>query len=166
MPRWRAWLSTLTSVLGTANDWTAEQTFSGGVNFGNETLSNYDEASFTPTIAFGGASVGVTYTTQTASYTRIGNRVFFNIALAISSKGSSTGDVTIGTLPLSPATNVPVLGRPSNYTIGAGLIPVYDTNSTSIRLRTLNPTTGNVAEAQETQVDSDFSISLAGMFRV
>jgi len=130
------------------------------------TLDDYEEGTFTPTIAFGGASTGVVYTTQTGVYTKIGNLVTFSIALAISNNGSSTGDTTIGTLPFTPGVNVPVLGRPANYTIGAGLVPIYDTNGTSIRLRTLNPTTGNVAEAQDSQVDADFSILLAGAFRV
>jgi hypothetical protein len=153
-------------LLNGVNTWSGLQTFSAGINLGNETLSVYDEFTFTPTIAFGGASVGVTYSLQSGGGVRIGTFAFFYAALALTSRGSSTGSATIGTLPLTPAVNVAIYARPSNYTIGAGLVPVYDTNVTSVRLRTFNPTTGNVADTVETQVDNDFSIVIAGAFTV
>ena len=53
-------------------------------------------ATFTPTISFGGASVGVTYSTQEASYQKIGDYVHFNITIVLTNKGSSTGDLVIG----------------------------------------------------------------------
>lgn len=171
-PKWRAWLASLGEGGGAFAD--PIELTSGQIEFpatqvpsaDANTLDDYEEGTFTPTIAFGGASTSVVYTTQTGVYTKIGNFVFFNIALAISNNGSATGDTTIGTLPFTPGVNVPVFGRPSNYTIGAGLVPIFDTNGTSIRLRTLNPTNGNIAEVQDTQVDADFSILLAGAFRV
>lgn len=51
--------------------------------------------SFTPTIAFGGASVGVTYATQAGSMRNYGNYIEGGIHIVLTSKGSSTGDVTI-----------------------------------------------------------------------
>jgi hypothetical protein len=61
----------------------------------------YSMGTFTPTLAFGGASVGITYSTQIGEYTRIGNVVFIQITLVLTSKGSSTGNATIQTLPIS-----------------------------------------------------------------
>ncbi len=58
-----------------------------------------EKASWTPVLAFGGASVGITYVAQTGSYTRIGNVVTFTCNVQLSSKGSSTGNVTITGLP-------------------------------------------------------------------
>jgi hypothetical protein len=58
---------------------------------------------FTPGIAFGGASVGVTYTVAEGRYTVIGNICFFDIYIDLSSKGSSTGNVTITGLPINVA---------------------------------------------------------------
>lgn len=63
-------------------------------------LDHYLEGTFTPTLTFGGASVGITYTTQYGAYTRIGNRVMFEVAILLSSKGSSTGDLVINGLPI------------------------------------------------------------------
>jgi hypothetical protein len=65
------------------------------------TLDDYEEGAFTPTITFGGASVGVTYdTTYTgATYTKIGNRVCVTGYVLLTNKGSSTGVAAIGNLP-------------------------------------------------------------------
>lgn len=161
--RWRGWFQR--GLFG-ANTWTGVQTFEAGINLGNETLSVYDEGTFTPTIAFGGASVGVTYSLQAGSYVRIGSLVAVHIQMTLTSRGSSTGAVTIGTLPFTPAALTSLTGSPNNYTIGAGLFPTFDTSGTNIALRTYNPSTGNRNPAAETMVDNDFSILLAGSFRV
>lgn len=65
--------------------------------------SFFQSGTFVPTIAFGGASVGVTYdATQTkAEWTRVGNMVFISIRLVLTSKGVSVGRATISTLPFT-----------------------------------------------------------------
>jgi len=65
------------------------------------TLDDYEEGTWTPTIAFGGGSVGVTYSDQRGNYTKIGNRVFISMYLQLANKGSSTGNVTIAGLPFT-----------------------------------------------------------------
>lgn len=65
----------------------------------SELLADYEEGTFTPTLLSGGAAVSRTYSVQYARYTKIGNRVFFNIYITLSAKGSSTGNTTIGGLP-------------------------------------------------------------------
>ncbi len=57
--------------------------------------------SFTPTIKLGGAAVGVTYTVQEGWYTKIGRRIFIDAIIALSSKGSSTGTLTIEGFPFA-----------------------------------------------------------------
>lgn len=61
--------------------------------------------SFTPVLAFGGASVGITYASRTGVYTRVGNVVTFTIDLQLSNKGSSTGAATITGLPFAASAN-------------------------------------------------------------
>jgi hypothetical protein len=100
-------------VLGTAA--TAHWSFTNGkhqsvrmANVGSaetDALDWYKEGTFVPTIAFGGDDVDVTYGTQLGQYTRIGNRVFFDIYIALTSKGSSTGALGIFTLPYTSANN-------------------------------------------------------------
>ena len=71
-------------------------------NCNSNTGSQADvNSTFTPTITFGGGSTGVTYTTQTGRYTRIANRIFGEIRLVLSNKGSSTGSAIITGLPIA-----------------------------------------------------------------
>lgn len=56
---------------------------------------------FTPVLAFGGGSTGITYSTQYGKYQHVGNCVTFAIFFALSSKGSSTGSATITGLPVT-----------------------------------------------------------------
>jgi hypothetical protein len=174
-PRWRAWLATLRTGATTSTFTDPITLTSGQIAFpatqaastDANTLDDYEEGTFTPTIAFGGAAVSVVYTAQIGRYTKIGNRVFIDIALAISSRGSSTGSATIQTLPFTPATNIAAAWAVTNYTIGAGLIPAFDTvGSTTIRLRSFNPTSGNDAAVAETQVDNDFQVKLSLQYSV
>jgi hypothetical protein len=66
-------------------------------NADTNALDWYEEGTFTPALTFGGNAVGIVYTAQTGSYTRIGNRVFFNFNIGLSSKGSSTGAMSVVT---------------------------------------------------------------------
>ena len=69
------------------------------------TLDDYEEGSWTPTIEFGGASVGITYSVQLGRYTKIGNTVTIWFDVRLSAKGSSTGNVTISGLPFVTNSN-------------------------------------------------------------
>lgn len=62
-------------------------------------LDWYEEGTFTPSLLFGGASVGVTYNYRDGRYVRIGRTVFVTMALALTSKGTSVGTVSVGGLP-------------------------------------------------------------------
>jgi hypothetical protein len=78
-------------------------------------LDWYEEKSFVPTLSFGGNSTSIAYVSQVGNATRIGNKIFFSLYLAISNKGTSTGNVKISGLPFNQN-----LGQPANYTINAG----------------------------------------------
>jgi len=70
---------------------------------GATTLDWYQESTFTPTLAFGGGSTGMTYGTQYGRYTRIGDVVIAYITIILTAKGSSTGIAQIGALPFTAA---------------------------------------------------------------
>ena len=77
-----------------------------GIAFGTDTaaantLDDYEEGSWTPTVLFGGASVSVTYDAQVGRYTKIGNSVSASCFMDLSSKGSSTGSAVLGGLPFT-----------------------------------------------------------------
>lgn len=99
------------------------QVLAPGISFdsGTNILDAYiGYTTYVPTISFGGASVGVTYSSQIGYYTRVANLVFFSAYILLTSKGSSTGNASI-LLPLTPsATYIQVLPATLaevNYTI-------------------------------------------------
>ncbi len=60
---------------------------------------DYEEGNWTPSISFGWASVGVTYSTQLGRYIKIGKLVRVAGFIDLLSKGSSTGTARIEGLP-------------------------------------------------------------------
>lgn len=65
----------------------------------------FAQGSWTPTLKFGGATTGITYSAQVGSYTRIGGIVLISATIVLSSKGSATGAATITGLPYSSLNN-------------------------------------------------------------
>ena len=75
-------------------------------NAGTNTLGNYvTQTSWTPSIAFGGGTTGITYTARLGWYTRIGELVFFWFYILLSNKGSSTGSATVTGFPFTTSAN-------------------------------------------------------------
>jgi len=68
------------------------------------TLDDYEEGTWTPTLSFSGASTGITYGASTLGrYTKIGNLVTATGMLVLTNKGSATGPAQIGGLPFIAA---------------------------------------------------------------
>ena len=72
-----------------------------GLCFGTDTatanaLNDYEEGSFTPALLNDGST---TYTTQNGKYTKIGNRVYFNVYIKINSHDGGSSSATGITLP-------------------------------------------------------------------
>ena len=65
------------------------------------TLDDYEEGTWTPTLSFNGSSTGITYGTQTAQYIKIGSTVFVNMYLYLSNKGTATGQAEINGFPFT-----------------------------------------------------------------
>ncbi len=133
------------------------------------TLDDYEEGTFTPTLSFGGASVGITYASQTGTYTKIGNRCLYEIELATTSNGSSTGSAAISGLPFTVAAAVGyafVTGALIDLNVGAGRYSLAgEQSATSINLIEQGD---NVATAAITEADwaDTAGIRILGQFRV
>jgi hypothetical protein len=65
------------------------------------TLDDYEEGTFNAGIAFGGGTTGITYVTQAGAYVKIGRMVWCSFCIQTSSKGSSTGNLTLTGLPFT-----------------------------------------------------------------
>ncbi len=79
---------------------------SSGVN--TTTQTNYPFGitnTWTPNLQINNSNTGITYTTQTGSYTIIGNVVTIWGVIVLSSKGASVGIVTISNLPIATSAN-------------------------------------------------------------
>ena len=110
----------------------------------------YEEGSFTPTLAFGGSSGGITYNQQVGRYTRTGNSVKYRITVVLSSKGTHSGAPTV-TLPFTSA-NVDNISMPAamahsliNLDTAGGYYTAYATVEQSASTVSLRVTGDNVS---------------------
>lgn len=139
---------------------TYDYIYNDGIQFGNvaavsPTLNYYGASTFVPVLAFGGASVGITYATQVGSYVRIGNLVWIRVQIVLTSKGSSTGAATVSGLPFAPAaTGWAILSPNSNVTVPAGNLPYLNWLAAST---TANLTYGAYSAGSTPLLDSAFS---------
>ena len=90
-----ALLNGVTTANGVGITFPATQSASSDAN----TLDDYEEGTFTPTLTFGGGSTGLTYTTRVGRYTKVGNLVTVFIRVTTANSGSSTGSANISGLP-------------------------------------------------------------------
>lgn len=73
---------------------------SGGGSVNSDTLSVYEQGTFTPTVdTSNGNMSGQSYTFQVGIYTRVGNMVHVYIAVEWTNSSAGTGNVVIKTLP-------------------------------------------------------------------
>lgn len=113
------------------------------------TLDDYEEGTWTPDLTFGGGATGLTYSSRTGVYTKIGNLVFAALNIALSAKGSSTGVAIISGLPFTVQGVAPSVVF-SNYSGMAGLTTFVGVASvTTVVLQN----TGAAACAQLTQAN-------------
>lgn len=85
------------SESGTGITFPATQSSAANVN----TLDDYEEGTWTPSLKFGGASVGMSYATQGGSYVKIGQLVYAQLIIDLATKGSSTGTASFTGLPFT-----------------------------------------------------------------
>lgn len=120
-----------------------------------ETKASFEEGVFTPVLSFGGSTTGITYATQTGSYTKIHNTVYFSTRVSLSSKGSATGDALVSGLPFpngAQLCNAGSSGR--NFSLGGanGWMTLIDAGSSDIAIMSISAS-GNV----NPMTDSDFT---------
>lgn len=79
---------------------------------------------FTPVLRFGAASVGITYSTQTGQWVRMGPILVWHARIILTSKGSSVGAADITGLPVAAA-NENQLGDIVSYANMASITSPY-----------------------------------------
>lgn len=106
----------------------------------SELLDDYEEGTFTPAVV-GGTTPGTgTYTTQVGRYTKIGNRVFFNLNLDWSAHTGS-GDISVTGLPFTSnstsgnASSLSVFFTGFNTLLANNiLVPIVNVNSSNVSI--------------------------------
>ena len=132
------------------------------------TLDDYEEGTFTPTIVGTGTAGTGTYSVQVGRYTRVGHRVDFQINLTWSAHTGTT-NMIVGGLPFTSAnvTNVvsPVAIRHSNLASPASSVVqgFVTTNATTITLESVAVAGG--ASAALT-IDTAATLTLTGTYEV
>tara|TARA_R110000744_G_scaffold250950_1_gene366980 strand:- start:44 stop:754 length:711 start_codon:yes stop_codon:yes gene_type:complete len=89
----------------------------GTANTASNVLDDYEEGTFTPQVKISGDTAGIQYDTQIGLYTKIGRVVTININIALTNKGSNTGNVSIIGLPFTSVSNSVGVGAVSGYKI-------------------------------------------------
>lgn len=123
----------------------------------------FSSGSFNPTLEIGGSTGGVIYSSRSGSWVKNGSSLTVNISLSLSSKGSITGNVTIGVpfiIPAHTGATVVSYSGVSNGPLIAGAV----TSGASLPIRRA-ATTGTVIITNADITDS-FSIDLSYTCRV
>lgn len=134
------------------------------------TLDDYEEGTWTPGVSFGGGTTGITYNTQSGSYTKIGNRVFFRGSINLSSKGSSTGSALITGLPFTNGEAHLVACSFLLNTLAAAIdaVPFAFVNSSAstVGLFMLANASSSLSPITDTQTNNTTDLYVAGNYAV
>lgn len=131
------------------------------------TLDDYEEGTWTPTLNFGGASVGLVYTGQVGKYTKVGNVVTVQCYISLSNKGSSSGGAYISGLPFPTKssgtyTRCPMYINNLTSSMGAGEASYAPNASTSVTLTYMS--SGTLSSAVTSAMinnTSDFMVTVS-----
>ena len=149
---------------GTGITFPATQSASTDAN----TLDDYEEGSFTPVIAGSSSAGTASYSQQIGRYTKIGNRVFFQITIVWSS-GTGTGNLRITSLPFTNASgagfNPPPTLVTQNVTYTAGHFATGDVPQGQSRVDVYSCPTGGGAIADVTY-DAAGDLYVSGQYFV
>ena len=150
------------SASGAGITFPATQSASSNAN----TLDDYEEGTWTPTLTFGGGSTGMVLASQKGNYTKVGNRVFITGYVALSTKGSSTGNISILGLPFASVNtsdmyNATAIWAATLTSVSGSLMAYNPPNTTSFNMHYLGTgTTTNVTHANCNN-NSDFMINFS-----
>jgi hypothetical protein len=143
--------------------------FTGGIKLENavaldaDSMNYYRVGVFTPTVIGTSTAGTATYSLQSGQYTRIGNRVFFDLNISYSG-GTGTGNIQIDGLPFTTNGSQPSavsIGQ-SNLTYSDQLVARTVVNSTKIALYSMSSGAPDAAVAY----DGAATMTLSGCYWV
>lgn len=163
---YRVELRFLRGLSNTAEEWVGyydtniTPNFSGWIKLARSVdLPPYETGTWIPELRFGNETTGITYTDRFGRYTRIGNVVFWELDIVLSSKGTAIGDASIAGLPFASNNSRPysnTVGGYANITLpsnATGMVFYIPNNSSIIVLRQI----GNGMPVTQAFDDSHFT---------
>lgn len=117
-------------------------------------FKHYEEGTWTVGVTFGGSASGVTFSSRSGRYTRIGNVVVANFYVDLSSNGSGTGAALITGLPFTTASDPSGAGSFKWYNNFAALTGpiVLDVAGSGTTIALNQGTTSGVAALTEANI--------------
>lgn len=125
--------------------------------------------SFTPSLTFGGAAVGMTFVDRSGSYIRVGDWIFYTLGIRLLAKGSSTGTAIVTGLPFAPAANASYANfvAVNMAAITGALVALPNTAATTIALSNISTlATGAQTVLNEANFTNSSTFGISGCYRV
>ena len=126
-----------------------------------EQLRSGTTQSWTPTLAFGGASTGITYSVQTGSYIRVGRVLYYFGRILLTSKGSSTGDAAIS-VPVTTINDAGIGGFVSYSNMSSMAAPMLSGAGSAVRIRNQGAT--EATDATDANFANNTDIYFSGFY--
>jgi hypothetical protein len=163
-------------VIGTSGqgiDFSA--TANGGTGTPSELFDDYEEGTWTPDLRFNNAASGMTYSRQEGHYTKIGRQVFAQFRITLTSKGTSTGTLTIRGLPFTAADVFSSTGIDGQVhiahdngfnagNVSNGAVSGYVEGGTDYFQMTVRDSNAALTTMTNVHIDNDLSISGTSIF--
>jgi hypothetical protein len=163
----KTYFDTLHGSLATINTWALVQTFTSGINLGNTNLTNYTQGTWTPVATFGGSTSGVTYSLQSGTYTRIGNRCFCTLHMALTNNGSGSGAFEITGLPFasSQQSAFPVLWGTSSTSF-VNVMVIILSGTTTIGMYRITAAAASFTQMSDVEAGNTIGLNVEFVYRV
>ncbi len=131
------------------------------------TLDDYEEGDWTPTMTFNASSTGVTYSANSGKYIKVGQLVYATGRITLTSNGSGVGTARIASLPFTSLSNVSLVPGRLRLTAGGSaatsIYPAVDNNATTATLYI--PGAASDAAATDTNATDTFSVDFAIVYQ-
>ena len=150
--------------------------YGGGLTFNGDTaaanaLDDYEEGTFTPVLTGTTSASGVTYDTQTGIYTKVGNRVTFNVTVNLSNKGTIAGYLKITGLPYANGVGQNGISttKASNVVMGdyfKAWAPVYGSSAFMYLFMVKENVNTGTSQMDTDEITNDTEFEITGSYSV
>lgn len=141
----------------------------GTITYGlNSTIFPMENVAWTPSITIGGSTVGITYGAgTTGTYTKVGNRLFFDCRVTLTSKGGLTGAILVVmpvTMPTTTTVPAFTVGYANHLAVGATTQIMALGSSASTNMSLYHYAAGSAGVLGGADITNTFDIVISGSY--